>query len=64
MTTEKLLQRLHYIEQSLTAKGHPLQDAGTIKLALLDLIEVMRQVIGQPKAKAKKPPRKAAAKRR
>lgn len=62
MTTEKLLQRLHFIEQSLTAKGHPLQDAGTIKLALLDIIEVMRQVIGEPKAR--KTPRKRAAKGR
>ncbi len=64
MTAEKLLQRLNYVERSLNAKGHPMQDAGTIKLALLDIIEVLRQVIGGSRPKAKKPPRKAAAKGR
>jgi hypothetical protein len=45
MEKQELLERLERIVQAITAKGHPMQDASTIKMAMLDLIEVVKQVI-------------------
>ncbi len=45
MNKEEMLQRLDRITDAVTAKGHPMQDASTIKMAILDLIEVMKNMI-------------------
>lgn len=45
MKKKELLEKLTRIEEALTAKGHPMQDYSTLKMALLDLIEVMHHMI-------------------
>lgn len=45
MEKKALLERLKRITEAITAKGHPMQDASTIKMAMLDLIEVVKQVV-------------------
>jgi hypothetical protein len=45
MDRKEMLERLERITESITAKGHPMQDASTIKMALLDLIEVMKEMV-------------------
>ena len=45
MDRKEMLDRLERITESITAKGHPLQDASTTKMALLDLIDVMKRLI-------------------
>lgn len=42
---QELAVRLDKIEESVKAKGHPMQDFSTIKIALVDLIEVVRKII-------------------
>jgi len=44
-----MLERLERVSDSLTAKGHPMQDASTIKMAMLDLIEVMKELVENKK---------------
>lgn len=50
MTPQEMLDRLDRLEEQLSAKGHPLQDASTIKMVLLDLMEVLREVIRSRKS--------------
>jgi len=45
MERKEMLERLERITESIKAKGHPMQDASTIKMALLDLIDVMKRLI-------------------
>lgn len=45
MDRKEMLDRLERITESITAKGHPMQDSSTIKMALLDLIDVMKRLI-------------------
>lgn len=54
MNAEQMLTRLTYVEKAITAKGHPMQDASTMKMAMLDLIEVMREMIRTAKPKTRK----------
>lgn len=46
MDRNEMLERLERITESIAAKGHPMQDASTIKMALLDLIEVVKELAG------------------
>lgn len=48
MEKKELLEKLERITQAITAKGHPMQDASTIKMAMLDLIEVVKHMIENP----------------
>ena len=50
---QHLLDRLNRIEAALTAKGHVFQDYSTVKLALVDIIGVLKEMVG---AKDKKTP--------
>lgn len=43
-----LSDRLDRIRSSLTAKGHPMQDFSTLRLALLDLIDIVRALTDGP----------------
>ena len=45
MEKNEMLDRLERVKESINTKGHPMQDASTIKMALLDLIEVMKELI-------------------
>ena len=45
MNKNDLLERLERIEEALRAKGHPMQDYSTLKMAMFDLIEVLREVL-------------------
>ncbi len=47
MNPKELQEKLDRIEEAITAKGHPMQDPSTIKMAMLDIIEVMRTMITQ-----------------
>ncbi len=49
MEHDTLQERLDRIEQALTAKGHPMQDFSTMKMAMLDLIAVVRELIADDK---------------
>lgn len=42
---DDVLKKLETIEKGLNAKCHPMQDYSTLKLALLELIEVMKGMI-------------------
>jgi hypothetical protein len=45
MKINKLLERLDRIESSVSAKGHMMQDYSTVKVAILDLVSVVREMI-------------------
>ena len=45
MEKDVLLERLERITEAITAKGHPMQDTSTMKMAMLDLIDVVRKMI-------------------
>lgn len=45
MERDEMLNKLDRIVDSITAKGHPMQDSSTIKMAILELIEVMKKMI-------------------
>lgn len=47
MKREKIADRLDRIEQAIMAKGHPMQDYSTLKMAMLDLIAVIRELSGK-----------------
>jgi len=49
MKHDKLLERLDRISEQITAKGHPMQDFSTLKMALFDVIEVLKEVIKEEK---------------
>ncbi len=52
MTENEIQSRLTRIEEAINAKGHPMQDYSTLKMALLDLIEVVREMAGKGKEDA------------
>lgn len=39
MDREKTIDRLKRIEKAISAKGHPMQDFSTLKMAVLDMME-------------------------
>ena len=45
MNDKQLQEKLDRIEAAITAKGHPMQDFSTLKMALLDLLEIVRELI-------------------
>ena len=47
MNDKQLQEKLDRIEAAITAKGHPMQDFSTLKMALLDLLEVVRELVKQ-----------------
>ena len=47
MDREKMIDRLKRVEEAITAKGHPMQDFSTLRMAVLDMIEIMREMIGE-----------------
>ena len=49
---EDVRKKLDRIEEAINAKGHPMQDYSTLKMALLDLIEVVREMAGKGKEDA------------
>lgn len=48
MTREEIIKRLEAIAERIGAKGHPMQDYSTLKLALLDLIDIIKNVVEKP----------------
>ena len=42
-----LIERLERITQAINAKGHPMQDYSSLKMALLDVIEVLKEIVGK-----------------
>lgn len=60
MKGSEMIKRLKSIEDAINAKGHPMQDASTIKLAVLDLVEIVRNLIPNDKCASvtKKGPKK------
>ena len=50
MDREKTIDRLKRIEEAITAKGHPMQDSSTLRMAVLDMIEIMREMIEEERA--------------
>ncbi len=45
MTTDQLLTRLSSIKDTINTKEHPMQEAATIKMAMSDLIDIIKEVI-------------------
>lgn len=45
MKREDLIERLDRIVGQITAKGHPMQEFSSLKMALLDVIEVMKDIL-------------------
>ena len=45
MTNKEIYEKLERIEEALTAKGHPMQDYSTFKMALLDVVAIMREML-------------------
>lgn len=45
VTREDLLKKLETIEKNISAKGHPMQDYSSLKMALLDLIEILKDMV-------------------
>ncbi len=50
MDREKMIDRLKRIEKAISAKGHPMQDFSTLKMAVLDMIEIMHEMIEEERA--------------
>lgn len=48
MTREEMLKKLEAIAERIGAKGHPMQDYSTLKLALIDLIDIMKNMAEKP----------------
>ena len=48
-----LIERLDRITEAINAKGHPMQDYSSLKMALLDVIEVMKEMIEGKKVKCR-----------
>ena len=44
MKRKEISEKLDRIEEAIKAKGHPMQDYSTVKMAMLDLIEVVREL--------------------
>ena len=42
---DALVERLERIAEQITAKAHPMQDFSTLKMALLDVIEVLKEAL-------------------
>lgn len=51
MDENELMARLEKIEKAVTAKGHMMQDYSTVKMAILDLVNVVREIITQKRGK-------------
>jgi hypothetical protein len=47
MAEKELSEKLDRIQQAIEAKGHPMQDFSTLKMALLDLIDVLREMLAK-----------------
>ncbi len=47
MKKKELAERLDRIQESVSAKGHMMQDYSTVKMAILDLIAVVRELVKQ-----------------
>jgi hypothetical protein len=45
MSEKLLLEKLDRIQQAIEAKGHPMQDFSTLKMAMLDLIDILRKML-------------------
>lgn len=45
MKHDGLLKKLERIEEAVNAKGHHMQDYSTFKLALLDIISIIRSML-------------------
>ncbi|MFA4874042.1 MAG: hypothetical protein WC956_04340 [bacterium] len=52
MKDKELLERLDRIESAVSAKGHMMQDYSTVKMAVLDLISVVREVVRDTKKRS------------
>ena len=48
MNSKELLKRLSRIEDALNAKGHPMQDYSSLKMAVLDLVDICKILIKEP----------------
>ena len=48
MNDKQLQDKLDRIEAAITAKGHPMQDFSTLKMALLDLLDLLRGLLMEP----------------
>ena len=46
-----LENRLARVEESITSKGHHMQDATTINMALVDIISIMREMLNDKNGK-------------
>lgn len=44
-----MVEKLKRIEDQISAKSHPMQDFSTLKMALLDVIEVLKGIIEEDK---------------
>ena len=42
-----VLKKLDRIEEAINAKGHPMQDYSTLKMAMLDLIAIIKELAGK-----------------
>ncbi len=49
-----LKDRLARIEESITSKGHPMQDGTTINTALVDIIEIVREILNDENGRDEK----------
>ncbi|MFA4974758.1 MAG: hypothetical protein WC683_19315 [bacterium] len=46
---KEMVERLKRIEDQISAKAHPMQDFSTLKIALLDVIEVLKGILEEEK---------------
>jgi hypothetical protein len=46
-----LEEKLARIEESITSKGHHMQDATTINVALVDIISIVREILNDESGK-------------
>jgi len=44
MKKDDISARLDRIEEAIRAKGHPMQDCSTLKMAVLDLVAILREL--------------------
>ena len=45
MKRQELVDRLGRIEDAINTKGHPMQDYSTMKMALVDLVDIVRMML-------------------
>lgn len=46
MNNKEIIERLNRIEEAINTKGHPMQDYSTLKMAMLDVLQILKEMVG------------------